>query len=116
MEGDFKIYVPDLDNYDCFVVRDSNTIRAYVDLPQNNTTINYRDYYFNSNYVFQDGSQSFSQYAALPVCLDNNVLTDNYYYRNDFSDILIIFVVICGLPVLLVTKMIKTFFLGRKLY
>lgn len=116
MEGDFKIYVPDINGYDCYVVRDSNIIRAYENMPSPGSTINYRDYFYKSNYLYQDGSQSFSQYATIPVCLDSSVLTSNYYYRNDFSDILIIFVVICGLPVLLVLKMIKTFFLGRKLY
>ena len=44
-----KIYVPDLENYECFVIRDENIIRAYQKTPMHNSTIDYRDYYYNSN-------------------------------------------------------------------
>lgn len=86
------IYIPNL-NYKCYVVRDSNTIRAYEQQPNYNTTINYRDYYINSNYIYQDGVQNFSTYSTLPVCLAKEELTDNVYYRNDFDSILIIFLI-----------------------
>lgn len=89
-----KIYVPDLTNYKCYVVRSDSTIRAYKDIPKNNTDIEYRDYYYNSNYMYQDGIQSFSSYTTLPVCLNNDVLTSDYYYRNDFPDILLMFLII----------------------
>lgn len=87
------IYVPDLTNYRCFVVRDSNTIRAYKNIPYNNSASEYRDYYINSNYLYQDGEQTFSQYTTLPVCLDNSKLTTEVYYRNDFDAILTIFLI-----------------------
>ena len=87
------IYVPDL-NYKCYVVRDTNTIRAYSQVPQNNKDISYRDYYINSNYLYQDGTQSFSSYTTLPICLDDSKLTDAVYYRNDFDQILVIFLIL----------------------
>lgn len=87
------IYVPDLENYECFVVRSEEVIRAYKQKPTNNSTIEYRDYYYNSNYVYNDGEQSFSQYTTLPTCLDQSSITDNVYYRNDFDSILIIFLI-----------------------
>lgn len=89
-----KIYVPDLINYKCYVVRSDSTIRAYKEIPKNNSDIEYRDYYFNSNYMYQDGTQSFSNYSTLPVCLSNDILTTDYYYRNDFPDILLMFLII----------------------
>ncbi len=89
-----KIYVPDLENYKCFVVRNDSTIRAYKVVPKNNSEVEYRDYYFTSNYLYQDGTQSFSNYSTLPVCLDNSVLTTDYYYRNDFPSILLSFLII----------------------
>lgn len=89
-----KIYVPDLTNYKCYVVRSDSTIRAYKEIPKNNSEIEYRDYYFTSNYMYQDGTQSFSTYTTLPVCLSNDILTTNYYYRNDFPDILLMFLII----------------------
>lgn len=87
------IYVPDKENYECFVVRSDEVIRAYENIPRNNTEVNYRDYYYNSNYLYNDGIQSFSQYTTLPTCLDNNNVTTNVYYRNDFANILIIFMI-----------------------
>lgn len=89
-----KIYVPDLENYKCFVVRNDNTIRAYKKVPDYNSNVDYRDYYYNSNYLYQDGTQSFSNYSTLPFCLDNSVLTNDFYYRNDFSNILVMFFII----------------------
>lgn len=89
------IYVPDIENYKCFVVRNESTIRAYKEVPTNNATVDYRDYFYNSNYMYQDGSQSFSQYTTLPVCLNSNDITDNVYYRADLDSILIIFTILC---------------------
>ena len=84
------IYVPDKENYKCFVVRSEEVIRAYEEIPTNNSEISYRDYYYNSNYLYNDGTQSFSQYTTLPTCLDNNNITTDVYYRNDIDSILII--------------------------
>lgn len=89
------IYVPDLENYKCFVVRNESTIRAYKNIPVNNSDVAYRDYFYNSNYLYQDGVQSFGSYSTLPICLDNSNLTNNVYYRNDFDSILIIFLIMC---------------------
>lgn len=88
-----KIYVPDLESYKCYYVYSSDVIRAYKEIPQNNKTIDYRDYYIKSNYIYKDGSTSFSSYATLPVCLDISNLTSDYYYRNDFASILVIFAI-----------------------
>lgn len=86
------IYVPDL-NYACYVVHDKDTIRAYKIEPTQNSQINYRDFFINSNYIFKDGTQIFRE--TVPVCLDNSILTDSVYYRNDFDRILIIFLILC---------------------
>lgn len=108
------IYVPDLENYQCFVVRSEEVIRAYEEVPRNNTEVNYRDYYYNSNYTYNDGIQSFSQYTTLPICLESSNITDSIYYRNDFDSILIIFIIIVGGCWFLISKLIKTFFRGFK--
>lgn len=104
-----KIYVPDLDNYKCFVVRDETTIRAYEEIPQRNRDINYRDYFYNSNYLYQDGVQSFGNYSVLPICLDNSVLTTEVYYRNDFDSILIMFLIMCIFCFLIPLKLFLRF-------
>lgn len=85
-----QIYVPNKDNYSCFVVQSDTVLRAYKDIPQHNTDVQYRDYYYTSNYLYRDGIQSFSNYSILPVCLDNSIVTSSVYYRNDFDSILVI--------------------------
>ena len=88
------IYVPDVDNYQCYVVQSEGVIRAYEEIPQNNSTIDYRDYYIKSNYIYRDGSQNFGSYSTLPTCLARENLTSEVYYRNDFDSILIIFFIL----------------------
>lgn len=104
------IYVPDLTNYKCFVVRNDSTIRAYKQIPRNNTDIEYRDYFYTANYLYQDGTQSFSTYTTLPVCLDSSVLTTDYQYRNDYADILIIFLIYCLFGIYLPLKIFMRLF------
>lgn len=87
------IYVPDLTNYKCYVVQSEGVLRGYEEVPTNNSTINYRDFYINSNYIYRDGSQTFGQFSILPVCLSSDVISSDVYYRNDFDSILIIFLI-----------------------
>lgn len=105
------IYVPDLENYQCYVVRDTNTIRAYKQVPTYNIETEYRDYYINSNYLYQDGTQSFGNYSTIPVCLDSNNLTSSVYYRNDFDSILVILLIMsifCFLiPIKIITRLFR---------
>lgn len=104
------IYVPDLSNYKCFVVRSEEVIRAYEEIPTHNSDVAYRDYYFNANYYYNDGVQSFSQYTTLPTCIDNNNITSDIYYRNDFDSILIIFLILFIFIILIPFKIFLTFF------
>lgn len=111
------IYVPELNNYQCYVVTGNGVIRAYKQKPYNpgynqNITIDYRDYYVDSSYLYQDGSQSFSNYSTIPVCLDNSVLTDRYFYRLDIDKIMIVFFIMLFISYFIVKKIIRVFFHG----
>lgn len=113
------IYVPDLDSYACYVVTGNGVIRAYKQKPYNpgynqNVTIQYRDYFIDSSYLYQDGTQSFSNYSAIPTCLNNDVLTDRYFYRLDIDKILIVFFIILFICYFIVSKIIRVFFHGRR--
>lgn len=90
---DTKIYVPD-DNGKCYVIQNEEVIRSYEEKPVNNSTINYRDYYIDSSYIYREGTQTFSQYTTLPVCLPNDSITHDFYYRNDIFQILGIFTIL----------------------
>lgn len=104
------IYVPNFNDYQCVYVRDTNTIRAYYEIPKNNSTSRYVDFYINSQYLYNYGEQTFSQYTTLPTCLDNSVLTDNIYYRNDFCDICVVLCVLFFFIVLLPIKILFRLF------
>lgn len=83
------IYVPTnlSDNNYCYEFIDTNIIREYetINLNQEN---NYTDYNTANHY----SSYSSKEYITKqPNCLDHNSLTNNFYYRNDFSHILVIF-------------------------
>lgn len=89
------IYVPESTTYDkCYVVQNEDVIRGYDRVPQNNTSYNYRDYYINSDYIYKDGSGTWSQYTSLPVCINNDNITNSFWYRLDLSNIMIIFFVL----------------------
>lgn len=104
------IYVPEKENYKCYVVRSEEVIRAYEEVPRNNMEISYRDYYYNSNYLYNDGTQSFSQYTTLPVCLSLDTITSDVYYRNDFDQILVVFLIMCIFCFLIPLKVILRLF------
>lgn len=88
------IYLPNDVTYNkCYVVQNEDVIRAYNVKPQNNISYKYRDYYINSDYIFKDGEGTWSQYTTLPICLDNSVITNDFYYRTDFADILVMFTI-----------------------
>ena len=103
------IYVPDT-SYACYVVVDSDTIRAYETIPTQDSTVYYRDYYINSNYLYEDSYQTFSRYSTLPVCLDSDLITDDYWHRNDFDSILIIVLIISIFVIWLPFKILLRFF------
>lgn len=89
-----NIYIPENTTYNkCYVVQNEDVIRAYDRVPSYNSNYNYRDYYINSNYIYKDGTGQWSSYSTLPICLDNNIITNDFYYRNDFPDILFMFLV-----------------------
>ena len=87
-----KIYVPNDNTYNkCYVVQSENVIRGYDRVPQQNTSYNYRDYYIHSDYIYRDNSGQWSQYTTLPTCLSSADITNDFYYRIDLVNILIIF-------------------------
>lgn len=104
------IYVPNKNDYACFVVRDSDTIRAYENMPTQDSLVNYRDYFINSNYLYKDGIETFS--SSVPVCLDENELSTSFYYRNDLHNILIIFIIMFFIIIIIPYKIISRLF-GR---
>lgn len=106
-----KIYLPnELTENQCAFVYDKDTIRVFEEIPTENSTIDFTDYYINSNYLSKKGKYTFS--TELPSCLNNTDFTTDYYYRNDFDRILIIFFIILFIVYYIFSKIIHSFFLG----
>lgn len=89
-----KVYVPAYNNSNCAYIRDSDIIRVYDSRPTYNSTISYKDYYIKSQYIYNEGSTTFSQYSTLPTCISSSRITTDIYYRNDLPYILIIFMIL----------------------
>lgn len=87
------IYVPTYNSGNCVIVYDKDTIRVYDRAPTYNSDINYTDYYVNSNYMSKSGVSHFSQYSSIPSCISSDNITTDFYYRNDFAQILLIFII-----------------------
>ena len=106
------IFVPTTE-YACYIIYDKDTIRAYHSMPTNDSEVEYTDYLFTANYYERYGEQNFSRYSTLPTCLDKSILTTSVYYRNDFPEILLTFVllvIICfGIPLKIFLRFFKRF-------
>lgn len=108
------IYVPTYDSNNCVYVRDGSTIRVYDTHPYQGTTVGYTDYYFNSHYVYTNGSTTFSNYTTIPTCLASDNITTNIWYRNDLSDILICVFIMLTLGYFIIKKCVRAIFWGGR--
>ena len=110
-----KIFVPEDNTYNkCYVVQSEGVIRAYEEVPQVNRTINYRDYYINSDYIYRDSSQTFGSYSSTPTCLASDVITHDYWYRLDITSVLVNVFIISIFGLYLPFRIFKALF-GRRL-
>lgn len=89
------IYVPrDTTFNKCYVIQSEGVIRGYDTIPRNNTSYNYRDYYIRSDYIYRDGEGTWSSYTTLPSCISSSDITNDFWYRIDISNVLIMFLII----------------------
>ena len=110
-----KLYLPieKVSDYKCYSVIDKDTIRAYVQQPQLDSSSQYVDFYINSHYLQKTGIQSFGNWnSSLPTCFNSNSITNEVYYRNDFDSILIIFLILFIFIIVLPYKIMSRAF-GR---
>lgn len=67
------IYLPEIEEGNCVVILDSETIRVYERRPTLNGSINYKDYYPKLNYQYNEGTQIYEN-ETIPTCRE--VTTD----------------------------------------
>lgn len=105
-----KIFVPNLSDFECVYLQNNNTLRGYYTVPRLNSSSDYVDFAVDNHYLFRNGTQTWNNYSTLPECLSNDVLTDNFYYRTDFADILICFTVFSFFVILFPLTIFKSLF------
>lgn len=88
-----KIYIPELEEGNCVVIRSADVIRVYDSRPTLNSEVHYRDYYPGLNYNYNEGTQIFGNYSSsLPVCRE---ATDDIKYTSSYP--LFIMLAVIGL-------------------
>lgn len=108
-----NIYLPidNVNEFACYSVYDKDTVRAYYTQPQLDSSSEYVDFYINSHYLQRTGIQSWGQWnTSLPTCLSSDTITTDYYYRNDFPDILLIFIIFAIVGIYLPFKLFSRIF------
>lgn len=108
-----NIYLPidNVNDFACYSIYDKDTIRAYKTQPQLDSTSEYVDFYINSHYLQKIGTQSWGQWnSSLPTCITKSSFTTDFYYRNDFPDILLIFIIFAIVGIYLPFKLISRIF------
>lgn len=107
-----NIYLPieDFNEHSCYSFISSDIIRAYKDIPTTNSTIDFTDFYINSHYLINYGTESFSQDSILPTCIEKERLTNAYSYRNDFADIMLIVMCFSFIVGFIIHKLVKQLF------
>ena len=109
----YNIYLPinNVNDFACYSIYDKDTVRAYYTKPALDSSSEYVDFYINSHYIQKTGTQSWGQWnSSLPTCLSSDSITTDYYYRNDFPDILIIFIIFAIVGIYLPFKLISKIF------
>lgn len=103
--------VDNFNDFKCYEVLDSNTVRSYRSTPVIGSEVDYIDFFVNSHYLEKQGKTTL-EYS--PICLDSTSLTNEVYYRNDFPQIMLCFVLILFFITYFARTILRNFF--RRLY
>lgn len=112
-----KIYLPvEVSSTNCAYVYDKDTIRVYEEVPRLNATINYTDYFINSDYISRTGSTTFGnwQTGISYDCLSPSDFTTSAFYRTDIAKSFIVATCLIGMCWLFISKLIRRLHYGSK--
>lgn len=93
-------------NNKCYEYQDTTILRVYdtINLNEDN---NYTDYNTSNHYSSIKGTQYL---MSIPICINHEDLTHEFYYRNDFSHILVIFFIMFFVIFFIPFKIIMRFY------
>lgn len=106
------IYVPNYNENNCIIIKNSDVIRVYDNTPYFNNEINYTDYFIKSDYMFVNSIELITDENLISKCVAHENITTQIYYRQDFFDILMLFLVIAFITLFLPTMLILR--IGRR--
>lgn len=111
-----KYYLPnEVTSNNCAYMYDKDTIRVYEEVPRANSTINYTDYFINTDYYTRSGSTTFGQWTNFSNdCLDYRDFTTNSVYRLNFFQIIIIAFALIFVPYYFIRTLVRRIMYGRK--
>lgn len=102
------IYVPTEFDNKC-VDFDNGILFVYDTEPDTTGNFNYTYYYLDYHYLEKSGLTD-----TLPVdCIDSNFLTNNIHYRNDITDVYILYSIFLLVPLLFIIFIVRCFFRGK---
>lgn len=112
-----KIYLPvEVESTNCAYMYDKDTIRVYEEVPRNNATIAYTDYFINSDYLSRSGYTTFGNYNTFSnTCLSYTNFTTNAMYRLDLAQILIIAFIFTFIFYYMIRTLVRRLFYGRRI-
>lgn len=112
-----KIYLPDeVESTNCAYVYDKDTIRVYEEVPRQNATIDYTDYFINSDYISRTGSTTFGNWGT-PIsydCLSYTDFTTSAFYRTDIANIVIVAFALIFMCWFMISKLYRRLLYGNK--
>lgn len=98
-----KIYLPsEYVNSPCKVINN-----GYIRVFTNSNLTKYVDIYINQDYMLKQGTYN---YGYEGQCDTINTYTDNFYYRTDFPDILLMFSIFVLFGIYLPFRIIRRFY------
>lgn len=98
-----KIYLPtEYINSPCKVINND-----YIRVFTNSSLTDYVDIYINQDYMLKQGIYN---YGYSGQCDTINTYTDNFYYRTDFPDILLMFSIFVLFGIYLPFRIIRRFY------
>lgn len=106
-----KVYVPSYNTSNCAYIYSTDIIRVYETTPRQNASINYKDYYIKSSYIYNTGTTNFTQYSTLPTCIDSNRITTDFWYRNDIMSIVFVALALIFTGYFFISKIVRTIFI-----
>lgn len=111
----FSVYVPveDLSSITCYQIIDKDTIRVFTEPIIIGSSSSYDDFFINSHYMKKSDSKII-ELEDLSSCQQLSRLTNDYKYRSDFVELLVLCIILGSFLLILPYYIISSIWKKRK--